>query len=314
MARCWDSPGRDHIGRIWLQTSEKSIRQKPSRICVAAGSIRQTLLIIDDAQWISQQSVDFLNQALTAIKHPIFLLLCHRPLPEGKHPLEDFYAPRIKRYKLDGLAKEDSAALICSLLNIDRISEESLSSLDHHSQGSPLFIEQLASYIEQVGGDSAKQLRDGLETRLELSTIIRNRLDCFGPNLRNLVQIAASVGMYFDTSIVQRLVPDCDDALQAGLDASIWSVSHRQTYVFYHALIRDAALNSIDPAQRQQIHLRIAEACLDFYGEKGAYGLVAEQYLQAGEYEKALFYLTHDAHQQVKASHFSQGSERNAEP
>jgi predicted ATPase len=186
--------------------------------------------------------------------------------------------------------------------------------LDHHSQGSPLFIEQLASYIEQVGGDSAKQLRDGLETRLELSTIIRNRLDCFGPNLRNLVQIAASVGMYFDTSIVQRLVPDCDDALQAGLDASIWSVSHRQTYVFYHALIRDAALNSIDPAQRQQIHLRIAEACLDFYGEKGAYGLVAEQYLQAGEYEKALFYLTHDAHQQVKASHFSQGSERNAEP
>lgn len=269
----------------------------------------KTILIIDDAQWISQQSVDFLNQALTAINHPIFLLVCHRPLPDGKHPLGVFYAPRRKRFTLNGLIKEDSAALMCKLLNIKNLSDESADSLSFHSQGSPLFIEQLASYIDQVGGDTAKQLREGLKTPIELNTIIINRFNNLDPQLRHLVEIAALIGMYFDIRILQRLIPDCDEALQAGLDAQFWSISHRQIYVFYHALLRDSVLSSIDPKERVETHFKIAKAYCDLYEgkEKEAAGLLAEQYIQAGDYEKGLYFLTLDAHQQVKASRFSSG-------
>ena len=84
------------------------------------------------------------------------------------------------------------------------------------------------------------------------------------PEVREVAQVAACIGREFSYSLLAALSPLPDAELQVALDklAAAELVFSRGTlpevsYTFKHALVRDAAHESLLKAQRQQLHGRI---------------------------------------------------------
>ena len=91
------------------------------------------------------------------------------------------------------------------------------------------------------------------------------RLDRLAP-VKEVAQIGAVIGREFSTSCSPRLaMPEAD--LGAALDQLVASelifrrgTPPTATYSFKHALVQDAAYQSLLKSRRQQLHARIAEA------------------------------------------------------
>jgi tetratricopeptide (TPR) repeat protein len=128
------------------------------------------------------------------------------------------------------------------------------------TDGVPLFVEELTkSVVESAGEDSAAvpaTLKDSLMARLD-------RLD----EAREVAQIAAVIGRQFAFSVLAAIAARDGAALDAALDklvaAGIVLPEGRgleRGFSFKHALVRDAAYESLLLGRRREWHERIARA------------------------------------------------------
>ncbi len=98
-----------------------------------------------------------------------------------------------------------------------------------------------------------------------LESILMSRVDMLGP-LKTVAQMAACIGREFSLALLAQVTRMEPEPLRASVDAIAESdliVGDGQppcaAYRFRHALVRDAAYNSLLLAERQPIHQRIAE-------------------------------------------------------
>jgi len=124
----------------------------------------------------------------------------------------------------------------------------------------PLFVEEVTRLILQNGETSAVQV---VPPTLQQS--LAARLDRLG-EARDVAEIAAVLGREFSHVLLADLAGLPEPSLQACLDklaaADILHVSRSESETFYrfkHALIKDAAYDSLLGSQRQALHLRAAE-------------------------------------------------------
>jgi tetratricopeptide (TPR) repeat protein len=119
------------------------------------------------------------------------------------------------------------------------------------------------------------------------------RLDRAAP-MREVAQIAACVGRQFSRDVIAAVSPldasALDNALRQLIDAGL--VFHTGTvggYTFKHALVQDAAYNSLLKTKRQAIHSRITETLLSQFPDVAASApeTLAYHYTEAADFEKA---------------------------
>ena len=227
------------------------------------------LLIIEDVQWIDDSTIAFLD-ALT--RHPcsasVCIVLTTRPeaLERWKHRAE-----RIPLRRLSRAAAYQLATALTPGMNADTAA---LDRLVRRAGGIPLFVEELVRELESRGafaeqaepgatGPAAAEtdsLPGSLREVLELSL---ERVD----GARDTVQLAAAIGLEFDARLLTRASPHdasiVEDDLRRLLEGRILYAQHRLdgvAFVFRHALLRDAAYESMPAATRRACHLRIAHA------------------------------------------------------
>jgi tetratricopeptide (TPR) repeat protein len=148
----------------------------------------------------------------------------------------------------------------------------------------------------------------GIPTTLHDSLLAR--LDRLG-SVRQVAQIGASIGRHFSYGLVHAVSRLPEDELRAALGRLVASelVFQRGTppdalYSFKHALVQDAAHNSLLRNVRQQLHAQIAEALetrspelMDSQPE-----LFAQHYAQAGLVEKSVAYWGKSGHSSAARS------------
>ena len=128
------------------------------------------------------------------------------------------------------------------------------------TDGVQLFVEELTrSVMESAGEDSAAvpaTLKDSLMARLD-------RLD----EAREVAQIAAVVGRQFAFALLAAITSRDRAALDAALDKLIMAGivfpegrGVERSFSFKHALVRDAAYESLLLGRRREWHERIARA------------------------------------------------------
>jgi predicted ATPase len=119
------------------------------------------------------------------------------------------------------------------------------------------------------------------------------------PEVREVAQVAACIGREFSYSLLAALSPLPDAELQVALDklAAAELVFSRGTlpevsYTFKHALVRDAAHESLLKGQRQQLHGRIVRLLEERFPETVAAEpeLLAQHCMEAGLVERAVDY------------------------
>jgi tetratricopeptide (TPR) repeat protein len=140
------------------------------------------------------------------------------------------------------------------------------------------------------------------------------RLDRLG-SVREVAQLAATIGRDFSYDVLHAICPLDDsalrDAMAALVDAEVVyqrGVMPQARYFFKHALICDAAYESLLKSRRQQIHSRVARVLEEEFPERvePQPELIAHHYTQAGLAAQAIPYWLRAGEQALQRAAFSE--------
>jgi predicted ATPase len=253
-----------------------------------------SVLVIEDLHWADPSTLD-LVQLLHTREARARLLTCitFRPQPVRSWPPSD----RRTELLLQPLAREETEQLVASVARDKVIPPAVLRQLVARSGGVPLFAEEVTKAILESGilaerGDHFEQVGP-LSDRIVPTTTrdsVMSRIDRLGPS-RATAQLAAVLGREFRFDVL-RTVSRLDEAtledhlsrlVAAGL-AHQTGAPPQASYMFNHAIIQDAAYESLLRRTRQDFHQRIAEALTQSFPEIASSQpeLIARHYEGAG--------------------------------
>jgi predicted ATPase len=185
------------------------------------------------------------------------------------------------------------------------------------TDGVPLFVEELTKTVLESGllADAGDHFElSGPLPPLAIPTTLHDslmaRLDRLAP-VKEVAQIGAAIGREFSHALLAAVAGRPDPELQSALDQLVASelvfrrgIPPEATYSFKHALVQDAAYQSLLKSKRQQLHARIAEALEQQFPDtaKTRPELLAHHSAEAGLVEKAVMYWERAARQSAERS------------
>jgi class 3 adenylate cyclase/predicted ATPase len=280
-------------------------------------SRQQPLLVIyEDVHWLDPSSRELLDMSVERVARlPVLLVITFRS------PFQPPWAgqPHVTALALNRLARREGAALVESLSGHDSLSAKIAEEIVERADGIPLFVEELTKVILETGielDDSRKPLLiaplSGLTVPATLHASLMARLDRLGPGAREVAQIGAAIGREFSYEILAPVVGRGGEQLQAALDALSEAglvycrgTPPRATFLFKHALVRDAAYGSLLRKTRQELHVRIAKVLEDSFPETTEMQpeVIAHHYSQGGCAEDAVAWWRAAGHRASRLSH-----------
>ncbi|MBQ4802723.1 TOMM system kinase/cyclase fusion protein [Aquimarina sp. MMG015] len=274
---------------------------------------RKFTLIIEDLHWIDPTSLDFLNTIVTKIdQHNFLFLLTTRPEFEY-----DWNSKHIEEIVLQTLTENATQSLIKEFIPQKSIADKALNYIVEKADGIPLFIEDLTRMLleEQyliLENDTYVLTKnfDATAVPVTLKGLLNARLDHIG-FAKETAQIAASIGREFTYDLLVKSSLQDEGMVQTNLNALIDAnliYHHRRVqnekYIFRHALIRDAAYESMVSLLKQEVHGRIAETIENDFEDlvnENPFEL-AYHFAEANNYEKASEYGIRAAQESLKRS------------
>jgi hypothetical protein len=230
---------------------------------VLAGARSQPVaLAFEDLHWADPTSLDLMQSlAERDAQAPLLILATTRP---------EFRPPWTMRSRhgvisLGPLDQADVAQMVGELVASHTFSKAVIDGVSERTGGVPLFVEEVTRLLLERGGEAG-----GLHAiPPTLQQSLAARLDRLG-EAREVAQIGAVLGRNFTCSLLCAVGEIDDVALQSALDRLadadllIAQGAGLQTnYRFKHALIQDAAYDSLLKSRRQALHRRAAEVLRD---------------------------------------------------
>jgi class 3 adenylate cyclase/ABC-type transport system involved in cytochrome c biogenesis ATPase subunit len=255
------------------------------------------LLVVEDAQWFDPSSVELVDRLLGAVpgRRALMLITSREELRAGPGG-----APRpLHRMALRRLGETACRSIVQSVVGERPIPEPVLASIAARWDGSPLFAEELAlAYVatgaftparsagqdDQIGPVDAMvpaALHDSLLVRLDQLS-----------DAKHVAQIASVLGRTFPHNLLAAMhgpeAARLDTGLWQLLEAGIFEHADGEAqawYRFKHALLRDAAYQSLLRRQRQALHAKAAKAIQESIAEieEQKPDLLAQHWANAGE-------------------------------
>ncbi len=239
-------------------------------ITEAAARRRPSVLLFEDAHWADPTTLEVLDLLIDRVRTvPLLVVLTHRPEFQSRWSQQG----HVGALNLSKLTRTQSAAIVSALAGGKALPEALFEQILTRTDGVPLFVEELTKSILELGG--LKEAGDHYEYSGSARTVsipatlrdsLMARLDRFVP-VKEIAQIGAAIGREFSYELIAAVAP----MSQAQLDGSLVRLSEsglafrRGTppdaiYTFKHALVQDAAYNSLLKSRRQELHGKIAHA------------------------------------------------------
>jgi len=255
------------------------------------------ILVFDDLHWADPASIKLIQHLfpLTA-QEPLILLCVFRPYRQA--PVWDLmttaerdFGHRYTEIQLKPLSEQDSNTLIDSLLTISDLPPQVRERISQHAEGNPFFVEEIVRTLIERGlvrqdetGKHWSAAKDIEVTNIGLPHNLRGllmaRIDSLEETDKNLLQIAAVIGRRFNTQILKSLVLNgngsqskqgSDSTNRSNLEQTLENLQRAQLiyeimrlpeheFAFRHALIQEAAYDTILLKKRRVFHLQIGEA------------------------------------------------------
>src|SRR5438876_3187237 len=258
------------------------------------------LLSFEDAQWADATSLELLDLTVERVRQlPVLALFTFRP--EFEPPWAGL--PNVGTLTLGRLDRDDVENMVARVTGGRVLPAEVMKQIVAKTDGNPLFVEELTKTVLEAGilvADDGGYRLDGPLPPLAIPETLQDslmaRLDRLAP-VREIAQIGAAIGREFSYSLVRALVGRDETALKHGFAQleQAGLVFRRgeppeATYSFKHALVRDAAYESLLKSRRQQLHGQIARALEERFAEIVASQpeIVAHHFTQAGLNEAAI--------------------------
>jgi tetratricopeptide (TPR) repeat protein len=258
------------------------------------------VMVFEDAHWIDPTSGELLDLTTERARDlPVLLIITFRP--EFQPPWTG--QPQVTMLALSRLDRRDRTALVAQIAGGKGLPEEVVAQIVDRTDGVPLFVEELTKSVLESGVSLV-----GIPTTLHDSLMAR--LDRLA-SVRLVAQTGAAIGREFSYQLLHAVSRLPDDELQAALARLVASELVFQrgrppeaVYSFKHALVQDAAHQSLLRTTRQQLHAQIATALQIHYPEMmdSQPELFAQHYAEAGLAEKSVAYWSKAGHNSAARS------------
>ena len=272
---------------------------------LAGARTQPAVLAFEDLHWADPTSLDLMQSlAERGRTAPLFIIATARP---------EFRPPWSMRshhnvISLSPLDRADVAQMVGDLSARHAFSKEVVEGVSQRTGGIPLFVEEVTRLMLERGEQGGAQ---AIPPTLQQS--LAARLDRLGA-AREVAQIGAVLGRNF-TYLLLRAVGGVEDAaLQSALDklaeADLLIAEGggpNANYRFKHALIQDAAYDSLLKSRRQALHRRAAEILCDQPERVAAEPeVIAHHFTQAGLDDQAIEYWGKGGDQALRRSAFQE--------
>ena len=248
---------------------------------------KPVLMLFEDLHWVDPTTQELLDLSIAAIKHlPVLLVATFRP---------EYQAPWIGQpnttvLQLSRLSHREGVAVVGNVPGAQALSDEAIATIVDKTDGIPLFLEELARSVIDGGPQDAASVPASIHASLLA------RLDQLGDS-KELAQVGAVVGREFSYQLLLALGNQDEPTLGEHLDRLEASglvlargVRPESTYRFKHALVQDAAYDSLLRPKRRALHHDVAQALENLFPDSATTQpeMLAHHHSAAGETEQAL--------------------------
>ena len=245
---------------------------------VLAGARSQAVVLaFEDLHWADPTSLDLMRAlAERGAQAPLLIVATARPEFRAPWPMRSHHGV----IALAPLDRAEVERMVSEIAARQALTHDVVQGVTERTGGVPLFVEEVTRLLLERGAEGG-----GQAIPLTLQQSLAARLDRLG-EAREIAQIGASLGRDFTHALLRAVAEVADPVLQSALerlaDADLLFVEGappEAAYRFKHALIQEAAYESLLKSRRQTLHRRAAEALLEGGAEPEA---IAHHFTEAG--------------------------------
>ena len=278
------------------------------------------LFVMEDLHWVDPTTLELLSQLIDqGPTTRILILLTFRP---------DFSPPWMGRahftqVTLLRLPPDQAAEMSGRVAHGKVLPPEVVEQVVAKTDGVPLFVEELTKMVlesgllEEVNGryELTRPLPP-LAIPATLHDSLMARLDRLA-TVKTVAQLGATIGRTFTYELLHAVASLDEATLQHGLRQLVEAelvyqrgAGPQATYLFKHALIQDAAYQSLLRSTRQQYHQRIAQVVEAQFPETAETQpeLLAHHYTEAGRHAQAMPYWQQAGQRAVRRSAYREAA------
>ena len=251
------------------QRQKQQTQEALVALLLAETAQQPVLAVWEDLHWADPSTLDLLGLLLDQVPTARLLLLL-TARPEFRPP----WAPRahLTQLTLTRLVRQQVEEMVLRVTDGKPLPTEVVQQIVSKTDGIPLFVEELVKTVLEAGlvrEDADRYILTGplppLAIPATLQDALMARLDRLGA-VKEVAQLSAVLGREFSYVLLRAVVPLEEPTLQQSLAQLVeaellYQRGHppQATYVFKHALVQDAAYQSLLRSTRQQHHQRIAQ-------------------------------------------------------
>lgn len=268
---------------------------------------RPVLHIWEDLHWADPTTLELLGLYIEQSPTVSMMnVLTYRPEFVPAWPMRSHITP----ITLSRMERGEVEALILQQTGGKGLPAEVVEYIVAKTDGVPLYVEELSKVIleadflhEQEDGYRLTRPLSGVSIPATLQDLLMARLDRL-PSIREVAQLGSILGREFAYEMLQGITSLEETALHNGLDLLVDAEllyqrgrRPRAKYTFKHALVQDAAYQSLLKRTRQYYHRHVAELLERRYPEiaQAQPELLAFHYSRSEDDEKAVDYLIRSA-------------------
>ena len=230
---------------------------------------RPLVLVLDDLHWVDQSTLEFVD-LLSARAHEaaVLILVVGRP---------DFHPPWSvdAEIPLGRLSRAEVGALAIGVAGGKSLPPSVIDEIVQKAEGNPLFVEELTrtvlesgQLVEEEDKYETADIRATISIPTTLHESLMARLDRIA-QAKMAVQVGAAIGRQFSYKVLRDVLQDDEAKTKADLDLLVSSgmlfqrgETPNASYNFKHALLQEAAYESLTRKTRVDVNSRIADAII----------------------------------------------------
>ena len=234
-------------------------------VSAAAAGDETIVVVLDDLHWADVPTLRVLRLLSETVESGRLLVLgTWRTHPEPTGALADVAESLARRHaarlELTGLTATEAATVVEAVAEV-MPDEEQAGLLASRTDGNPFFLVEYAR-LAHDGGDLSGLMSEA-DPPTAVSDVLARRLERLPEESRSVLRWAGVIGRFFDLDSLAASADisedDVLDRLDPALEAGLVREEGIGSYLFGHALVRDAIYGSFSATRRARAHARVAE-------------------------------------------------------
>ena len=297
-------PGDPAVAAMDASARRKRLFDALRALMLRGATLRPLVLVFEDLHWSDTSTQEYLDFAMDSVAGVrAMMILTHRIGQTHPFPSRSFHTT----LNLHHLSGAQALEMATRVLGARDFPEELKTTLEQKAEGVPLFVEEMAKSLVDLGFLArenghyrvTKALED-LSVPNTMQDIIMARLDRLGGDGKRMVQLASVIGRQFVVRLLER-VAGLTGKLQ-GLLAELRALEiiyeqgllAEPGYIFKHAVIQDVAYSSLLVQSRKDLHRGVGEAIEELYRDRLTehFAELAHHFIRGEDWSKAMQYST----------------------